>query len=103
MSLLKDFDGALRSRLGLRVWRREEDPDATLFFVDLTPLRLNFHPFTPFIFLHRSSTPTESDELAGVIHDLRLRHRLAERPCFVLIDEGAALFRRNESPVFSMG
>ncbi len=87
MSLLEEFDGALRSRLGLRVRRQEEDPDAILFFVDLTPLRLNFHPFTPFIFLHPYSTPTERDELAGVIRDVRLRHRLAERPCFVFMDK----------------
>jgi hypothetical protein len=80
------FEAVLRDRLKLRVkMQRHEDRGVRLLFIDLTPLRLNFDPATP-IFLFPAHLGIVAEDTLGIVRDLRIRHRLTARTCFVAID-----------------
>jgi hypothetical protein len=81
------FENALRERLHLQIrMKREEADGVRLLYADLTPLRLNFDPLTPFLLVPAGLVEGDATSIAGLLRDLLVRHRLTGQTCFAVVD-----------------
>ena len=85
MSILEDFVHSVGRLFKIR--KRSVDQGIIVLTVDLTPLRLNFHPFTPFLLIPSDIFASDREgPIIGLIRDIGIRNSWIERPCFVVID-----------------
>jgi len=84
MEPLQRFERGLKRVL--TVSKREEISGAIVLRVDLSALRLNFQPRTPFLLLKSGASDPSAERILARAAELRLAQRWCEQPCVLVTD-----------------